>query len=114
MKKIILVLLLVPSIVFAQDKGFSVLIDKAFDIITKVLIPLAFAACIFYFFWGIAKYMRAGAGSEEAAKEGKNIMIWGVVGIFVAFSIWGIIALIQNELGIKPLKDGSVEIQKTK
>lgn len=76
------------------------LIDAASGIVTDILIPLAFALCLLYFFWGLAKYIRMGAVSDKAAEEGKRIMIRGIVGIFVAFSIWGIIIFIQNELGI--------------
>jgi len=31
-------------------------------------------------------------------------MTWGVIGIFVAFSVWGIIAFIQSELSIPPIE----------
>jgi hypothetical protein len=81
------------------------LINAAFGIVTKTLIPLAFALCLFYFFWGVAKYIRTGAGSEDAAKEGKRIMVWGIVGLFVALAIWGIIDFIQNELGIPDVQN---------
>jgi predicted PurR-regulated permease PerM len=81
------------------------LINAATNIITDILIPLAFALCLFYFFWGVAQYLRTGAGSEEAAQEAKGVMVWGIVGIFVAFSIWGIIKFIQNEVGIQPIEN---------
>ncbi|KKR29897.1 MAG: hypothetical protein A3A96_01410 [Candidatus Zambryskibacteria bacterium RIFCSPLOWO2_01_FULL_39_39] len=81
------------------------LINAAFKIVTNILVPLAFALCLFYFFWGVAKYIRTGAGSEDAAKEGKQVMVWGIVGIFVAFSIWGIITFIRNELTIPDIKN---------
>jgi hypothetical protein len=81
------------------------LVKAAFGIVTDTLIPLAFALCLFYFFWGVAKYIRTGAGSEDAAKEGKQIMIWGIVGLFVAFSVWGIISFIQKDLGIPAVEN---------
>ncbi len=81
------------------------LINAAFEIVKNILIPLAFALCLFYFFWGVAKYIRTGAVSENAAKEGKRVMGWGIVGLFVAFSIWGIISFIQAELGIPPIEN---------
>lgn len=74
------------------------LIDAAFALVNSTLIPLAFALCLFYFFWGIAKYMKNGAGSEKAAEEGKRVMTMGIIGLFVAFSIWGIISFIRKEL----------------
>jgi hypothetical protein len=81
------------------------LIHSAFNITTSTLVPLAFALCVFYFFWGVAKYIRGGAGSDKATEEGKNIMIWGIVGIFVAFSIWGIISFIRTELTIPDISN---------
>lgn len=79
------------------------LINGALGIINNILIPLAFALCLFYFFWGVAKYIRSVGG--ESKDEGKSIMVWGVVGLFIAFSIWGIINFIQSELGISPIKE---------
>lgn len=83
-----------------MGNGIIDIIDSASDLITGVLIPLAFALCLLFFFWGVAKYVRSGAGGENAAAEGKRTMIWGIVGLFVAFSIWGIITFIRTELGI--------------
>lgn len=80
--------------------GITGIIDAAFKLITEILIPLAFALCLLYFFWGVAKYIKDGAGSDKAAEEGKRIMGWGIVGLFVAFSVWGIISFIKSELGI--------------
>lgn len=81
------------------------LINAAFGIVKNVLIPLAFTMCILYFFWGVAKYIRTGAGSDKAAEEGRRVMIWGIVGIFIAFSIWGIITFIRNELKIPDIQN---------
>ena len=83
-----------------MNNGIIGLIDSASGLVTDILIPLAFALCLLYFFWGVAKYIRTGAGSDKATEEGKRIMIWGIVGLFIAFSIWGIITFIRNELGI--------------
>jgi predicted PurR-regulated permease PerM len=92
-----------------MNSGIIGIIDAALKIVTNTLIPLAFALCLLYFFWGVAKYIRTGAGSEEAAKEGKKVMIWGIVGLFVAFSIWGIISFIQSELGIGPIRNAIIQ-----
>lgn len=89
---------IIPQIVFAD--GVTDLIRAAFDIVNNILIPLAFSLCLLYFFWGVVKYIRSGAESEKAAEEGKNIIMWGVIGLFVAVSIWGIIKFIQNELSL--------------
>ncbi len=78
------------------------LIDAAFGIVQDVLIPLAFALCLLYFFWGVAKYLKS---EGEGKGEGRKVMIWGVVALFIAVSIWGIIAFIQSELTIAPIEE---------
>lgn len=87
---------ILPQTVFAE--GVTDIIRSTFDIVTNILIPIAFSLCLLYFFWGVAKYIGSKAGSEEAVNEGKRIMFWGIIGLFVAASIWGIISFIQGEL----------------
>ena len=80
--------------------GLKGLITSMQGIVTDILIPMAFGLCLLYFFWGLAKYIGVSAGSEEAAKEGKRVMVWGVVALFIVSSIWGIITFIRTELNI--------------
>jgi hypothetical protein len=98
-----------PQIVFAADTTIVDLISAASSIITSTLIPLAFALCLLYFFWGVTKYIKEGASSDKAAEEGRRIMTWGVVGLFVAFSIWGIIKFIQGEFQINPIEKATIQ-----
>ena len=83
------------------------LIDATYNLVNDTLIPLAFSLCLLYFFWGVAQYIRSGAGGEKAAEEGRNRMVYGVIALFVVFSIWGIINFINSELSI-PNPTGSV------
>lgn len=66
--------------------------------IVDQLIPIAFAAALLFFFWGMAMYIR-GASDEEKA-QGRSIMVWGVVALFVMASVWGIVLFIGSALGI--------------
>jgi hypothetical protein len=67
--------------------------------IVDLLIPIAFAVALLFFFWGLAKFILA-SGNEEAKAQGKNIMIWGILALFVMAAIWGIINFIGTALGI--------------
>jgi len=91
-------LFLVPLSAFAA--GLTNILDASIKLVEDTLIPLAFAACLFYFFFGIYKYIWSGASSEKAAEEGKRVMLAGIIGIFVAFSIWGIIKFLQKEIDL--------------
>lgn len=101
--RISLISLILPNIVFAG--GILDLMDSAYSIVYSLLIPMAFSLCLLYFFWGMVKYIKDGASSDKAAEEGKRIMLWGIVGLFVAVSVWGIVSLIKNELGIPDIEN---------
>ncbi len=91
------ILVLLPTITSAQLEGTSGLFQAALDIVRDILIPLAFILSLLFFFWGVAMYIRSeGTGKEE----GKKIMIWGVVALFVMSSVWGLVTFLRVELGI--------------
>jgi hypothetical protein len=103
-KKIIplLYLSLLPVISFAQSverfRNTKEIFSSILDII-RILIPIAFGLAIVLFFWGIVKFLWSeGSGKDE----GKRIMVWGVLAIFVMSSIWGLVRFVRGTLGIDP------------
>lgn len=94
-KYILALVILLPTVSHAQLIKTEALLFNGSRIITSIVIPLVFALALLYFFWGVAKYIRSeGTGKEE----GKNIMIWGIIGLFVMSSVWGLVAFIRGEL----------------
>ena len=68
------------------------------DVIDPALLILA-AAGFFYFVWGLVEFLWA-LGQGGKTEEGKQHMIWGIVGMVIMFSVVGIIALINNTFGL--------------
>ncbi|OGG53245.1 hypothetical protein A3C20_03330 [Candidatus Kaiserbacteria bacterium RIFCSPHIGHO2_02_FULL_55_25] len=66
-----------------------------FNTFLNALIGLFITLAIVVFFWGLIKYL-FGLDSSESKSEGLQIMMYGVIAIFVMVSIWGIIRLLQN------------------
>jgi K+-transporting ATPase A subunit len=91
--------LALPSISFAAFDSIKNLL-REFKSILDLLIPIVFALALIFFFWGIAQFIRS-AGDTKTLESGKNKMIWGIVGLFVMISIYGIIKYIGNSLGIE-------------
>jgi hypothetical protein len=85
-----------PVISFAQLATTDALLTKILDMIRVTLIPLAFSLALLFFFWGMAKYIRKSGDEKE---EGRKIMVWGVIALFVMSSIWGLVFFIRNEIG---------------
>lgn len=63
-------------------------------VIDPALLILA-AAGFFFFVWGLVVFLIALAQGGDT-KEGKQHMLWGVIGMVIMFSVVGIIALINN------------------
>ena len=61
--------------------------------------PVVVALALLYFFWGLAQYI-LNAGNEEKKKDGRNIMIWGLLALFIMVSVWGIINVVRDTFRI--------------
>ena len=96
MKKKILVLglLILPVLIFAEDtgnlSGTLTTISSLLDSVKTIIFALAFLA----FFYGLAKFIFSASGEDK--ENGKSIMIWGIIALFIMFSIWGIIKILQG------------------
>ena len=97
MKKVLYGLLAFGPVLALADTGTIVTTATTwatgFKNIVNILIPAFFALAVIYFFYGMAKYILA-AGDPEKAKEGKSIMIYGVIALAVMASIYGLINFI--------------------
>jgi hypothetical protein len=104
MKKLALVTataLLIPGVVFAQTlQSMLSQIGNLINLATPIIAALA----LLYFFWGLATYILA-AGDEESKSKGRNIMIWGIIALFVIVSIWGLVGALGRTFGIQQGQD---------
>ena len=46
------------------------------------------------FAWGIVQYVLGGQGSDQKMTQAKNAMLWGIIGMFIMASAWGIVSLL--------------------
>lgn len=65
------------------------------------LVPILITLALVAFFWGLVRYLM-GAGGKGGHQKGKDLMIWGLVSLFVMVSVWGIVRLAQDALGVNP------------
>jgi len=90
-------LFLAPAVALAQSlTGMLTTVGNLINQATPIVIALA----LLYFFWGLANYILH-ADDPEKKEEGRNIMIWGVIALFIMVSVWGIIRLVQNSFSIQ-------------
>lgn len=82
-------------------RNFSEFICVATNSILSPLIPILITLALIAFFWGVAKYVVQGANDEKSREQGKQIMLWGIVGLFVMVSVWGLVAIVQNTFNLE-------------
>lgn len=71
---------------------------KAFLEVMPLVFPLLFGLVLLVFLWGVVRFLWATSEKEQA--EGKTFLFWGVIGLFVAASVWGLVALLQQIFGV--------------
>jgi len=70
------------------------------NINTEVVSPiiwLLFGLATIYFLYGVFEFVK-NAGSEEGRRTGGQHIMWGLIGMFIMFSVRGIINLILGTL----------------
>jgi len=76
--------------------------------ILNAIIPIVITLAVIYFFWGLAQYILGGVDSPEKKEAGRNIMIYGLIALFVMVSVWGLVGLIGGTFGVG--QGGSVSL----
>ena len=104
--------LLLPQFAFAVTtlKEIFCAIGTLINLATPIVVSLALLG----FFWGLAMYMfsLSGAGgtahnqaygmpaSPQGQQTGRSVMFYGIVVLFVMFSIWGLVNILQSTFGV--------------
>lgn len=116
-KTILTSLLFFPYSVFAVSyfgSGYSNegtiagMIGYIIDFVLDPVVSLLIAAAVVVFLWGVVKYITSG-DNEEERKKAKDLIIYGIIGLFVMVSVWGLVGLLT---GTFDLNDDIPEIPK--
>ena len=93
-------LVFLPVVSFAAEpKDLGEFINIITGIIGNSIIPLIFTLAFAFFIWGVVQYVLN--DSDEGKKEkGKQFMVWGIIALFVMFSVWGLVKILSNTFGI--------------
>ena len=77
-------------------------------VFNTVAVPVIFALAFAFFIWGIVKYFfLSPAGKESFSErggygEGRQFVLWGVLGMVVMFSVWGLVNILLSTLCVAP------------
>jgi len=79
--------------------SISGLLNKIDRYILNPIIVLMFMVALAVFFWGIVQFIMNQEGNQ-ARDDGKRNMLWGIVGMFIMVSAYGIIRVILATFGL--------------
>ncbi|MDQ5949335.1 MAG: hypothetical protein QG589_461 [Patescibacteria group bacterium] len=74
-------------------------LNKLNNLILNPLILLLFTLATAYFVYGIVKLMSMDAG-DTGRKEAQRAIFWGLVGMLIMFSVYGIIRFVLTTFGV--------------
>jgi hypothetical protein len=77
----------------------NVLLNNINSVILQPIVVLMFSFALVVFFWGIVQFIGT-SNTDDGREKGKRNILWGIVGMFIMFSVYGIIKFVLQTLGI--------------
>lgn len=65
----------------------------------NTIVPILIILGVIFFIYGVITYVIS--QDEEAKSRGRDLMIYGLIGLLVIVSIWGLVAVLKNTFGIQ-------------
>ena len=89
--------------VYAVDvtSGANKVYGNLLEYLLNPLLKFGMVIAFIYFLFGVFKYILAmsNGGTNDEINNGKNHLLWGLVGLFIIFSISGITSLLSTVVG---------------
>ncbi len=82
-----------------DTSSFKNFVSEIIAFIGSLVLPTLITLIVFVFIFNVARYISKGDDPKERQNAAKY-MLWSVIGLFLIFSLWGIMALLRNTAGI--------------
>lgn len=86
----------IPAVSFAAINNISDVGSFIINTINNIIVPVIFAIAFIVFLWGAFQTFIMGANDEKVKDNGKNLMLWGLIGFFVMVSVWGLVNILTG------------------
>jgi hypothetical protein len=82
-----------------SPKDFKDVINNVFiNGMIRPLVPLLIGLAVVVFVYGVLLLVLSEGGEKK--EEGKEFMFWGIIGIFVMVSVWGLVSVLKSTFGL--------------
>ena len=78
-------------------------LDRVNNLILNPIILLLFGLSFVYFLYGIVKFLQSDADDKSISRiEARKSILWGMVGMLIMFSVYGVIKFVLATFGVTP------------
>ncbi|MEK7109064.1 MAG: hypothetical protein AAB919_01360 [Patescibacteria group bacterium] len=78
--------------------SLATLVGKLIGLVNTI-IPVLAALAMVIFFIGLIRYIYQSADAHGHA-EGRQLIMWGLIALFILVSVWGILGLMSQALNL--------------
>ncbi|PIR83331.1 hypothetical protein COU19_01200 [Candidatus Kaiserbacteria bacterium CG10_big_fil_rev_8_21_14_0_10_56_12] len=71
-------------------------------LINVFVVPALLALSFLAFIWGTVSHFFIHGGEESSRAEGRQFMLWGLIGLVSIIAIWSFVWIVLSTLGIRP------------
>ncbi|TSC69603.1 MAG: hypothetical protein G01um101456_90 [Parcubacteria group bacterium Gr01-1014_56] len=76
------------------------LANKLSTVIINPILALIFAAGLLVFIWGVVEFMWGLSNETGKKEEGKQHMLWGLIGMVIMVAAYSILTIVANTLNV--------------
>ena len=78
--------------------GLNTLVGTLIGLINTI-IPVLVGIAMLIFFFGLGRYVYE-SSDAHGHTQGKELIVWGLIAMFVLVSVWGILAVVRSSLNL--------------
>src|SRR3989338_7292634 len=93
-----------PNVAHASVGSFVLSVNK---VILNPLIAFMFAIALVVFLYGLFEFL-SHTDNQEARKKGKSHIMYGAIGLFIMMSVFTIMRIILNTIGVS---EGQIDVR---
>lgn len=84
----------------AAATSTDVILHNIYNFVVEPVLFFMVTVAAVVFVWGIIEFI-AGAGNEEKRRLGQKHILWGLIGLLIMLSVFGIASVIANTLDVE-------------
>jgi len=71
-------------------------------VLNVIVVPIIITLAFLVFIWGVVDHFFIHGDEEKTREEGRQFVIWGVLGMVALFSVWSLVNILLSTLNIFP------------